>query len=694
MRPSSLLSLGFALAMAAVPPAVAAQSFDSTALAQLSLMPMPASIHVDSGGHLPLTASFRVALPRFKDGRLERAADRTLTRLARKTGLPISHAIARDSLLGTLVIDVRGPGQTVQSVDDDESYTLDVTTFRAVLRAPTVVGALRGLETFQQLVTGSGSGYTIPLAHIADRPRFKWRGLLIDVSRHFEPVDVIERNLDAMAAVKLNVLHWHLSDDQGFRVESKRYPRLQNLGSGGSYYTQAQVREIVAYARDRGIRVVPEFDMPGHSISWFVGYPSLASSPGPYTLPTDYTFTAGAFDPTRESIYRFITRFVEEMAPLFPDKYWHIGGDEVDARAWESNAAIHRFMRRHKLKDFGASQAYFNRRLSRILAAQHKRVVGWDEILHPDLPHDVVVQSWRGQGSLFAAAAQGYSGILSAGYYLDAMSSAGQLYAVDPIPSGSDLDSAQAARVLGGEACMWGELVTPETIDSRIWPRTAAIAERLWSPATVVNPNDMYRRLAAVSVELADVGVHHLSGPDAMWRLIAQTDRIAPLRALQRVVEPVSLGQRMHTRRPTAFTPLVEPGDIVTPDAAGGRALSALLDTLFRDPSRGPGLRDSLATMFAHWQALAPEIATLRAHAPLLTDADSAAAALATAGAIGADALRYLGGGQAPAGTWTSGRLAQLDSLAAPRGLMRLAIIPQLRRLVLAAGGTTATTGQ
>lgn len=692
MRLSFSISLGFALFTAAVP--LAAQSFDSTAVAQLSLMPMPASIHVDSGGHLPLTASFRLAVPRFKDGRLTRAADRAITRLARRTGLPLAHTIARDSLLGTLVIDVRGPGETVQSVDEDESYTLDVTTFRAVLRAPTVVGALRGLETFQQLVTGAGSGYAIPLAHIVDRPRFKWRGLLIDVSRHFEPVDVIERNLDAMAAVKLNVLHWHLSDDQGFRIESKRYPKLQDRGSGGSYYTQTQVREIVAYARDRGIRVVPEFDMPGHSISWFVGYPSLASAPGPYTLPTDYNFTAGAFDPTRESVYRFITRFVAEMAPVFPDKYWHIGGDEVDARAWEANTAIHRFMRRHKLNDFGALQAYFNKRLSRILAAQHKRVIGWDEILHPDLPHDVVVQSWRGQGSLFTAAAQGYSGILSAGYYLDAMSSAGQHYAVDPIPTGSDLDSAQAARVLGGEACMWGELVTPETIDSRIWPRTAAIAERLWSPATTVNVNDMYRRLAAVSVELADVGVHHLSGPDALWRLIAQTDRIAPLRALQRVVEPVSLGQRMHTRRPTAFTPLVQPGDIVTPDAAEGRALSALLDTLFRDPSRGAGLRDSLATIFSEWQAIAPAIATLHSRAPLLTDADSAAAALAAAGAIGAEALRYLGGGPPAAGMWISDRLAQLDSLAAPRGLMRLAIIPQLRRLVLAAGATAATTGQ
>ena len=692
MRPSFSLTIGLALMSATAP--IAAQSSDSLALAQVSLMPMPASIRIDSGGRLALTSSFRVAVPRFRDGRLLRAVDRTITHVARRTGLGLVHTVARDSLLGTLVIDVRGPGETVQSVDEDESYTLDVTTFRAVLRAHTVVGALRGLETFQQLVTGAGSGFAVPLAHIADAPRFPWRGLLIDVSRHFEPVDVIERNLDAMAAVKLNVLHWHLSDDQGFRVESKRYPKLQDVGSNKLYYTQAEVRAIVAYARDRGIRVVPEFDMPGHSISWFVGYPSLASAPGPYTLPTDFNFTAGAFDPTRESTYRFITRFVGEMAQLFPDHYWHIGGDEVDPRAWDTNTAIRRYMRRHKLADVGALQAYFNRRLSRILAAQHKRVVGWDEILHPDLPHDIVIQSWRGQASLFSAAQQGYSGILSAGYYLDAMASAGEHYAVDPIPTGTDLDSAHAAHILGGEACMWGELVTPETIDSRIWPRTAAIAERLWSPATVVNVNDMYRRLASVSVELADLGVHHLSGPDAMWRLIAHTDQIAPLRALQHVVEPVSLGQRMHTRRPTLLTPLVEPGDIATPDARGGRAFSALLDTLFRDPSRGTGIRDSLATMFAQWQGLAPAIAELTTRAPLLTDADSAAGALAVAGGIGAEALSYLGGGHTADGAWTSERLAKLDSLAAPRGLLKLAIIPQLRRLVLAAGGAAATTGQ
>ncbi|HEY7877430.1 MAG TPA: beta-N-acetylhexosaminidase [Gemmatimonadaceae bacterium] len=688
----SPVSLSLALAVAVAP--LAAQASDSSARAVLTLMPMPASVRVDAG-RLLLSPFFRVAVPRYRDARLLRAVDRALSHLAGRTGLVLSHDIARDSLLGTLVVDVRAAGQTVQSVDENESYTLDVTGGRVVLRAPTVVGALRGLETFQQLVSGDSDAFGVPFVHIADQPRFRWRGLLIDVSRHFEPVEVIERNLDAMAAVKLNVLHWHLSDDQGFRVESRRFPKL-GRGSDGESYTRGQVKEVIAYARDRGIRVVPEFDMPGHAISWFVGYPAYASAPGPYTLPTDYHFTAAAFDPTRASVYHFIDGFVAEMSALFPDRYWDVGGDEVDARIWTSNPAIRRFMRHHKMADAGALQAYFDQRLSRILAAHHKRMIGWDEVLHPDLPRSVLVQSWRGYESLGEGAREGYSGILSAGLYLDAMSSAAQLYVVDPLPAGNDLDSAQAARILGGEACMWGELVTPETIDSRIWPRTAAIAERLWSPREVVDIDDMYRRLAAVSVELEDVGVQHLSGPAALWRRIAGTDQIAPLRALAGVVEPVSLGQRMRLRRPTTVTPLIAPGDIVTPDARDGRALSALLDTLFRDPgaARGAAVRDTLAAMFARWRSIAPALAAMTTHAPLLIDADSAAVALAAASAVGEEALSYLSDGRTAAPAWTTDRLAQLDSAAAPRGLLRLSIVPPLRRLVLAAGGTAAASGQ
>src|SRR5204863_3755159 len=185
--------------------------------------------------------------------------------------------------------------------------------------APTVVGALHGLETLLQLIDADRDGYYLPGVSIQDQPRFPWRGLLIDVGRHYEPMEVLKRNLDAMAAVKLNVLHWHLTEDQGFRIESKKFPELTGLGSDGLYYTQDQAREIIAYARERGIRVVPEFDMPGHVQSWLVGYPELGSAPGPFEVARKWGVMDATFDPSNEKVYKFLDVFIGEMAKLFPD---------------------------------------------------------------------------------------------------------------------------------------------------------------------------------------------------------------------------------------------------------------------------------------------------------------------------------------------------------------------------------------
>ncbi|MBI1739050.1 MAG: family 20 glycosylhydrolase, partial [Acidobacteria bacterium] len=254
------------------PASVRAQGAGTTAPPH-RLMPVPASVRIDPG-RLPIDKSFRVAVTRHRDPRLLRGVERALRRLQARTGVEFSHSIGKDAAAATLVIEVAGPGEAVQSIAEDESYALGVTVQHVSLRAATVVGALRGLETFLQLVARDAAGAYLPLADITDQPRFPWRGLLIDVCRHWQPVEVIKRNLDAMAAVKLNVFHWHLSEDQGFRVESRRSrplgTKLHEFGSDGLYYTQEQVRDIVAYARDRGIRVVPEFDMPGHSTSWFV----------------------------------------------------------------------------------------------------------------------------------------------------------------------------------------------------------------------------------------------------------------------------------------------------------------------------------------------------------------------------------------------------------------------------------------
>ncbi len=659
------------------------------------LLPVPASVEFQPG-QLRLDENFNVAVEGHSDARLDRAVQRALKRFSARTGLTLTAPRVKNAADATLLIHANGPGMKVQGVEEVESYSLEVTAKQAALRAPTVVGILRGLETFLQLVERDRAGSYLPFVRIQDRPRFAWRGLLIDVCRHWEPVEVIERSLDAMAAVKLNVLHWHLSEDQGFRVESRRYPKLQEMGSDGLYYTQEQIREVVAYARDRGIRVMPEFDMPGHSTAWFVGYPEFSSGPGPYAIERRFGVFDPAFDPTREAVYRFLDGFIGEMSALFPDAYWHIGGDENPGRQWMANPAIQAYMQKHNLKDAPALQAYFNQRLLRILQKHKKRMIGWDEILHPDLSKDTVVQSWRGQKSLGEGAKQGYGGILSAGYYLDGMATAATHYAVDPLPATSDLTPQQAARILGGEACMWGELITPDNIDSRIWPRTAAIAERLWSPREVKDVDDLYRRLAAVSLQLEEAGARHLSGPDTMLRRLAVTDAIGPLRALLRLVEPLSLGERQRTSRATQLTSLTALGDIATPDAPARHDLPKLVAAALSDSESRGIARDLLASEFKNWRELPTRIAPLAEHAPQIHDADGLCADLAALGATGEEALSYLTDGTAPPPEWLEARRALLDQAAKPKGLLRLAVIDAMRTLVAAAanGGKPAPASE
>jgi len=664
-----LMSQMLAALAALVPPRAAAPDPRHT------LMPVPAALTWGEG-RLRLDSAFTVTIGGAAgDGRLERAVARFRDRLAGVTGLLMGRGT------GGLAIAVKGPGEAVQSPAEDESYALEVKSGGATLEAPTTVGALRGLETVLQLVQGDSTGWWIPAVRIADRPRFAWRGLLIDVGRHWEPPEAIKRQLDGMAAVKLNVFHWHLSEDQGFRVESRRFPLLQEKGSDGLFYTQEQIREIVAYARDLGIRVVPEFDMPGHSTAWFVGYPAYAGAPGPFAIERRFGVFAPTFDPSREETYRFLEDFIAEMAPLFPDAYWHIGGDEVEGSEWKQSAAIQAFMQAQSLKDNAALQAYFNRRLSAILTRLGKRMVGWDEILHPDLPTTTVVQSWRGQESLGRSAKQGYSGILSAGYYLDQMQNTESHYLVDPIPEGSDLTGDVAARILGGEACMWGEHVTPESIDSRIWPRLAAVAERFWSPREVRDVADMYRRLEVMRVRLEAVGLGHEAHTARLARRMAEgNDPSALIRTLQ-LSEPVHFGERGRIQQTTQLTPMVSAVDAARPDPPAQWRFRALVTDALR---AGPGSAASvkaLSASFSTWPGLGPAVDSLGAIAPLARDAAPAARALGRLGAIGIEALARVGRPPAPP-EWTRARLAALDSLELPQGLLRLTVVPAVRALV------------
>jgi hexosaminidase len=504
---------------------------------------------------------------------------------------------------------------------------------------------------------------------------------MIDCGRHFIPFPVLLRTLDGMAAVKLNVFHWHLTEDQGFRIESKAFPKLTEMGSDGLFYTQEQARELVAYARDRGIRVIPEFDMPGHTNAWFAGYPDLASGAGPFPIERHFGVFDPVMDPTRESTYKFLDTFIGEMAAIFPDQYMHIGGDENNGVEWKSNPRIQDFMREHSLKDTAALQNYFNERLMKILQKHNKRMVGWDEILTPDLPKDAVVQSWRGFDSLAAGARQGYTGILSAGYYLDHIDSAAQHYLVDPIPAKSDLSPEQQARILGGEACMWSEYVNGTIIDSRIWPRTAAIAERLWSSQSVNNIDDMYRRLRVESIRLESLGLTHLSQEDASLRQLAGTTQIDALRLFASILQPPNFGGIAAEHR-TTLSPFSTLGFALQPDPPSRHSFELLTADYLQQPAARAPEEALLTSIFQGWVSSEPEILRLMADSPLLTMAKPRAEQMSELGALGLEAISYLSSGESAPSGWKAQKLAILDEAEKPQGDVRFTVLKPLRNLV------------
>ena len=665
----------------AIPSASFSQTAPSSPVFVNNLMPEPASLTAAPGRFL-LTQQFSAVTTRFDNPRLNAAIREAMRQLRQRTGVAFAEHSASTGAGSQLTIAVRGAGEEIQSVDEDESYTLSVTPTKVHLEAATVVGAMRGLQTLVQLVQPSGSEYVLPAVSIRDSPRFPWRGLMIDCGRHFEPVDVLKRTLDGMAAVKLNVFHWHLTEDQGFRIESKLFPKLTTMGSDGLFYTQPDVAEIVRYANARGIRVVPEFEMPGHSTAWLVAYPELASDRAPDSIRREFGISDFALDPTREETYQFIQRFLGEMAGLFPDPYVHIGGDETVSPEWKTSPRIQAFMREHELKDPEALQAYFNQRVLKILTGLHKHMVGWDEILNPALPKDVIIQSWRGEASLVKGAEQGYQGVLSAGYYLDAMNPAGQYYLVDPLPSSASLTPEQRKLVLGGEICMFGEHVYARTIDSRVWPRTAAIAERFWSPEQVTDVDDMYRRLDVVSVRLESLGLRHLSQEDASLRELAGTEHIDELRIFASVLEPVSFHERYDQQKTSQLTVLDRFVDAVRPDPPSRYEIERLTHDFLKRPKTDTADRDALRHWFEVMAASVPAVERQMKQSPMLAEVEVRAQQLPELATTGLEAIGFLSSGtKAPVG-WKMGKLAEIEAARKPAGIVRFTFVDSLVALV------------
>lgn len=645
------------------------------------LMPLPATV-VARTGQLDLRPTFSYAFSNGSSPRLTRAAERLVTRIEQRTGIQMALAPVTGSATLVLSVPADEAPEAVPQPNMDESYTLDVEPDHIVLAAKSSIGALRGMETLLQMVAASGSGYAIPAAHIEDAPRFAWRGLMIDAGRHFEPVPVLLRTLDAMASVKLNVLHWHLSEDQGFRIESKVYPLLQQKGSNGEFYTQDEVRQVIAYASDRGIRVVPEFDVPGHTQSWLAGYPELGSAAGPYAVDVNFGISDDALDPARASTYDFLDKFFAEMAALFPDPYLHAGGDESNGKQWRANPAIAAFMQQHGFKTTEELQTYFSQRVVKILAAHHKQMVGWDEILSPDLPTEAAIQNWHGIKFLTDAARQGHKAFLSQPYYLDHMRSAAEMFLADPVPADAGLTVEQQKLILGGEACMWGEHVNASTIDSRIWPRTAVVAERLWSPAADRNVDDMYRRLATETLRLEEEGLLHLSGPVRLQRQLTGSADVHALELFVATLQPVDFGVRAHQQRTNTLTVLNRLVDAARPDPALRHELPPLVDAAL---AGDVAARTRLRALFQSWLDAAPAVEQLEARSPVLQEAHAHIAAWPRLATLGLESLGALETKTPAPASWLDAQRTALHDAVAPQELVDFVILAPLEKLATAA---------
>ena len=497
----------------------------------VNVVPRPDSVAFASGAYrLPSPVRIAIATPNKRLGEIARLLREWLegsgydARIVRGAARRGDIALALDRAAG----------------DGPEAYTLTVSPRGVRIAAPAPEGVLWGAQTLRQLLPQPGDPpaadsaaaapaagprrraprappVTLPAVVIRDAPKFRWRGALFDAGRHFFPVPFVERFVDLLSREKLDVLHWHLTDDQGWRLEVPKWPRLTTVGAWrteldgtryGGFYTEADVREVVEYARRRGVTVMPEIEMPGHSVAAIASYPWLGCTGDSIPVANTWGVFRDVYCP-RDTTFAFLGDVLGEVVRLFPSPFIHVGGDEVPRDRWKACADCQALMRAEGLKDEDALQAWFMGRVATWLTAHGRRLVGWDEITSGPLPPDAAVEVWRDTATSAAVARQGHDVIAAPGAYtyLDHAQSGlplAKVYAFEPVPAG--LTPAEAAHILGGEAPLWSEQITTANFDLMAYPRLIAFAEALWSRG----PRDLasFRpRLAVEERRLAALGV-------------------------------------------------------------------------------------------------------------------------------------------------------------------------------------------
>ncbi len=510
------------LAMSAGPPKKAIAGMPA-------IVPAPAYYRAGDGGFTLPSRTVLLVDPGSSESR--RIADYLASKLEAPTGIRFE-IHSGGAYPGAISLSLRGARADLGT----EGYELISGDEGVTIRALSPNGLFYGVQTFLQMIPKEAASpkfmpnvkWSLPAATIADKPRFSWRGFLLDTSRHFRDAEFVKHYIDLLAYQKMNVFHWHLVDDQGWRLEIKKYPKLTEVGGWrmedgkkyGGFYTQNQVREIVQYAADRFITVVPEIEMPGHCNAALSAYPENSCTGGPFSVPALWGVYDDVYCAGKETTFNFVENVLDEVMELFPSKFIHIGGDEVPKTKWHACPFCQERIKNEHLKDEGELQSYFIRRIDKYLTSKGRRLLGWDEILEGGLAQGATVQSWRGMEGAIQAAKEGHDVISSptSRCYLDYSYDSipvDKAYDFEPVPD--ILTPEQAKHVLGGEGNIWAEHTPlPQDTDRQVFPRLSALAEVFWSPKERRNWDDFSPRLDTHLDRLAMMGVKYWVKPPVL----------------------------------------------------------------------------------------------------------------------------------------------------------------------------------
>jgi len=491
---------------------------------EISIIPKPVSL-VKGNGSFTISEATIITFDKGDTSALKVAL--SLEGMLSKVGVKASC----HEYLGESNNTIRFTSKGVADTLGKEGYELTVNKDGIIIKAKSANGYFYAIQTLRQLMpTGFDkadaqfSKLRVPAVSIIDKPRFKWRGMNFDCCRHFMNKEFVKRYIDLLAYHKMNIFHWHLTEDQGWRIEIKKYPKLSSVGAWrteangtvyGGFYTQEDIKEVVAYAAERYINIVPEIEMPGHSVAALASYPQLSCTGGPFKVETNWGVFKDIYCVGNDSIFVFMQNVLDEIISLFPFQYIHIGGDEAPKYRWEHCPKCQKRLKVEKLKNEEELQRYFISRIARYLETKNRRIIGWDEILEGGIPDLATVQSWRGFDGAKNAALAGVDAIVSptSHCYFDypiENIDLQKVYTFEPVPSG--LTSEQQKYIIGGECNMWSEYAPQELVDAKMFPRTLAIAEVLWSPAANRDYNEFYTRVQNHYQRLDDLGVMY--GPE------------------------------------------------------------------------------------------------------------------------------------------------------------------------------------